>query len=208
MTPNQIVAANLRRARRLRDEMTQDEAAKLLEPYLGERWTRARWSQAERSIVGKRVRPFSADEVAAFSQAFDLPVPWFLMPPAPEEKGDPPLPEEVTLGDKTVPLGNYLDTVYIGELTEEMTFRILSLASLIAVETQERVKERLRPLLLGAMKEAAQDLLELVSDLGTAQERLQDAYAAMANVQIMLDKVVSPIVFETLGIEEQKGEEE
>ena len=58
------------------------------------------------------------------------------------------------------------------------------------------------------MKEAAQDLLELVSDLGTAQERLQDAYAAMANVQIMLDKVVSPIVFETLGIVEQKGEEE
>ena len=89
-----------------------------------------------------------------------------------------------------------------------MTLRILSLTAHIGVETQEREKKRLQPLLLIAMKDAAQDLLELVSDLGTAQIRLRGACEAIANVQKKLQDVVGPIVWEALGIEEQKREEE
>ncbi len=79
-TVNQAVAFNLRRARELRG-WTQETAADHLEPFLGKRWSRAVFSSAERSVDGKRVRPFDADELVAFARAFGLPVQWFLLPP-------------------------------------------------------------------------------------------------------------------------------
>lgn len=79
-TANQVVAHNLWRARRLRG-LTQDAAAVALEPFLGVRWNKQQFSAAERSVVGKRVREFSADELLAFSRAFRLPVAYFLLPP-------------------------------------------------------------------------------------------------------------------------------
>jgi hypothetical protein len=81
LTPNQVVAHNLRRARGLR-EWTQDEAAERLEPFLGERWSRVVFSTAERSVSGKRIRQFTADDVVALSAAFELPVSFFLDAPA------------------------------------------------------------------------------------------------------------------------------
>ena len=72
MTPNQIVAHNLREARLLKG-WTQEEAAQHLERYLGVRWSKSTFSAAERS-----------DEVLAFSYAFELPVSWFFLPPSPE----------------------------------------------------------------------------------------------------------------------------
>src|SRR5689334_19601190 len=83
MTPNQIVAYNLRRARELR-QWTQEEAAERLEPYLGERWSKATFSAAERSVDGDRIRQFSADDLVALARGFDLPIAWFLLPPEPE----------------------------------------------------------------------------------------------------------------------------
>jgi hypothetical protein len=80
LTPNQVVAYNLRRARRRR-QWTQAEAAEELEPYLGERWSVATVSAAEQSFEGKRIRQFDADVVAAFSLAFGFPVAWFFVPP-------------------------------------------------------------------------------------------------------------------------------
>lgn len=80
MTPNQLVAYNLRRARKLRG-LTQEAAAEALEPHLGQRWSKALFSNAERSVDGQRIRPFTADEVVAFARAFDLPVLWFLEEP-------------------------------------------------------------------------------------------------------------------------------
>lgn len=80
LTPDQVVAYNLRRARELHS-WTQDEAAERLEPYLGERWSRVVFSAAERSVSGGRVRQFNASQLIAFSAAFDLPVSFFLMPP-------------------------------------------------------------------------------------------------------------------------------
>ncbi|MDQ3575795.1 MAG: helix-turn-helix transcriptional regulator [Actinomycetota bacterium] len=82
MTPNQVVAYNLMRARQLRG-WTQDQAAAALEPYLGVRWSKASFSQAERSVAGRFVRQFDADEVVAFARGFELPITWFFMPPPP-----------------------------------------------------------------------------------------------------------------------------
>jgi transcriptional regulator with XRE-family HTH domain len=80
LTPNQMVAHNLRLAREGR-ELTQEQAAELLEPFLGERWSVAVFSAAERSIAGKRVREFDADTIHAFARAFGLPIGFFFLPP-------------------------------------------------------------------------------------------------------------------------------
>ncbi len=81
-TPNQVVAFNLTQAREWRG-WTQDEAAVALEPYLGVRWSKATFSQAERSVAGRFIRNFTADEIVAFARGFELPVTWFFMPPPP-----------------------------------------------------------------------------------------------------------------------------
>jgi hypothetical protein len=88
MDPNQVVAYNLARARHLRG-LTQDEAAAALEPYLGVRWSNASWSQAERSVGGRFVRRFDAEEIVAFARAFELPVTWFFLPPPAWKDGAP-----------------------------------------------------------------------------------------------------------------------
>lgn len=80
LTPNQVVAWNLAQARAWRG-WTQDQTAEALEPYLGVRWSKASVSQAERSITGKMVRNFTADEIVAFARCFAVPVTWFFMPP-------------------------------------------------------------------------------------------------------------------------------
>jgi len=82
LTANQVVAFNLTQARQWRD-WTQDEAASALEPYLGVRWSKATFSQAERSVAGRFIRNFTADEIVAFARGFELPVTWFFMPPPP-----------------------------------------------------------------------------------------------------------------------------
>ena len=97
MTPNQLVAFNLRQAR-LRKGWTQEETAERLEPFLGERWSKATFSVAERSVdeEGRR-RVFSADEIYAFARAFELPVSFFLAPtPIEDESIAPPNATETT----------------------------------------------------------------------------------------------------------------
>jgi transcriptional regulator with XRE-family HTH domain len=85
MTPNQVVAYNLARARQWRG-WTQEQAAEALEPYLGARWSKATFSAAERSVDGRTIRQFSADDLVAFSRCFQVPLSWFFMPPAPDER--------------------------------------------------------------------------------------------------------------------------
>ena len=65
-TPNQVVAQRIVIARELRG-WTQEEAAERLEPFLGARWSGATFSIVERSVDGKRIRQFSADELVALS---------------------------------------------------------------------------------------------------------------------------------------------
>jgi transcriptional regulator with XRE-family HTH domain len=84
ITPNQVVAYNLAEARALRG-WTQEEAAARLEDYVGSRWSKATFSAAERSVDGRRVRQFTADEIVAFSRCFGVPVGFFFMPPRPSQ---------------------------------------------------------------------------------------------------------------------------
>lgn len=77
-SPNQVVAYNLRRAR---NERTQQEAAELLEPFLGELWSKATFSTAENSTKGRRIRQFTTDDLVAFSEAFKRPISFFLEAP-------------------------------------------------------------------------------------------------------------------------------
>src|SRR3954471_24800448 len=88
LTPNQVVAYNLTAARELRG-WTQDQAGDALEPYLGVRWSKASVSQAERSVAGKFIRQFEADEIVAFARAFQVPITWFFLPPPPWRDGRP-----------------------------------------------------------------------------------------------------------------------
>jgi transcriptional regulator with XRE-family HTH domain len=81
LTADQIVSFNIPRARALKG-WTQEQAAIELEPYLGERLSIVAWSAAERAVTGKRVRQFSATFLMALCAAFDLPVAFWLRPPA------------------------------------------------------------------------------------------------------------------------------
>jgi transcriptional regulator with XRE-family HTH domain len=77
---NEIVAYNFRRARELRG-LTQDEAADRLAPFLGVRLSQAAISGIEGAYGGTKRREFDAQELLAFTCAFDLPIIWFLIPP-------------------------------------------------------------------------------------------------------------------------------
>ncbi len=80
-TPNQLIGLNLGRARLMRG-WTQEQAAVQIEPFLGQRWSKATFSAAERSWEhAHRIRQFTGDELVAFAAAFDLPIAWFFEPP-------------------------------------------------------------------------------------------------------------------------------
>lgn len=83
MTPNQVVAHNLARARALRG-WTQEQAADALAPYFGGRLSAASFSAMERSAwTPLRIKVFSADDLLALSRGFDLPIGYFFTPPPP-----------------------------------------------------------------------------------------------------------------------------
>lgn len=83
MTPNQVVASNVAKARALRG-WTQEEAAEALAPYLGGKLSVASFSALERSAWKvDRIKVFSADELLALSRGFDLPIGYFFTPPPP-----------------------------------------------------------------------------------------------------------------------------
>src|SRR4051812_6993557 len=85
LTPNEVVAYNLHRARNMRG-WTQEQAAERLEPFLGKRWSKASFSAAERSVTSDRAREFTVDELVAFARCFDLPPRWFMtLPPETRE---------------------------------------------------------------------------------------------------------------------------
>ena len=84
MTPNQIVACNVAKARELRG-WTQEQAAEELAPYLGAKLSGASFSALERSAWSvDRIKQFSADDLLALSRGFDLPIGFFFTPPPPE----------------------------------------------------------------------------------------------------------------------------
>lgn len=80
LSVNQVVAYNLRRAREAKG-WTQLDAAAHLHHYLGEFWSRQRFSAAERVYSGETDRDFSVNELVAFARAFEFPLSYFLTPP-------------------------------------------------------------------------------------------------------------------------------
>lgn len=83
MTPNQVVALNVAKARALRG-WTQEQAAEALAPYLGATLSGPSFSALERSAWKvDRIKQFSADDLLALSRGFDLPIGFFFTPPAP-----------------------------------------------------------------------------------------------------------------------------
>ncbi len=78
-TPNQLVAQRIALARQLRG-WTQEEAADRLEKFLGAKWSPATFSIVERSVDGKRIRQFTADELVALSRTFEVPIGWWFTP--------------------------------------------------------------------------------------------------------------------------------
>ena len=84
MTPNQIVAYNLAKARAMKG-WTQYQATQHLRDFIGSVWSAASYSSIERSIVGTRVKQFSTDELVGIARAFDLPLAWFFVPPPASE---------------------------------------------------------------------------------------------------------------------------
>ena len=83
MTPNQVVAYNVAKARALRG-WTQEQAADALAPYLGAKLSGPSFSALERSAWNpSRIKQFSADDLLALSRGFDLPIGFFLTPPPP-----------------------------------------------------------------------------------------------------------------------------
>ena len=112
LTPNQVVAFNLRNARTWKG-WTQEQACDALEPFIGSRWSKANYSAAERSVDGHRIRQFNADEIVAFARAFEVPVTWFFMPPPPWEAPGVPVklqtPDAEQIG---APLALLVDLVF------------------------------------------------------------------------------------------------
>ena len=83
MSPNQIVAYNVAKARELRG-WTQIQAAEALAPYLGAKLSEGSFSALERSAWNpSRIKQFSADDLLALSRGFDLPIGFFFTPPPP-----------------------------------------------------------------------------------------------------------------------------
>ncbi len=95
---SQVVAYNLRRIRQALG-LNQEQATERLAPFLGVRWSKAVYSAAERSYDGKRVRQFTAAEVAAFALAFGVPAAYFFLPPKPEDR----TADSVLIGKEILP---------------------------------------------------------------------------------------------------------
>jgi hypothetical protein len=137
LTANQLVALNLAQMRR-QWGFTQAGFCEALEPYLGTRWSPAVLSAAERSVDGKRVREFSANEIIAIARVFQKPAAQLLKPPddtiglATPDHPDGLAQKEVTM--LTGPLDEETSRKYFEPLpdlvkTLESARRILELAN-------------------------------------------------------------------------------
>jgi hypothetical protein len=178
MTPNQVVAYNLARARALRG-WTQDEAAEKIAPYWGSRLSFASFSAMERSAFRvDRIKVFSADELLALSRAFDLPIGYFFTPPPPSEDVGLHAPDAGMKGLDPIVL---LDAV-LGrpENLEHWREQLLAYAASVAPQPRSKrekpsvspsdLPNRLEP--LGALR--AKALLEQAfGDLGQASDVLE-----------------------------------
>lgn len=176
---NQVVAYNIRAARELRG-WTQEEFADRLEPYLGTRLTQASVSAIERAWDGERRREFDAHELLVFAMVFDLPVLWFLLPPAGDHRTMRSTTRQVDelyawlLGrpDQLEPLYQRLREYGIAEPTsaEEAVEKITGTPS---DARQWSYQQRRKELLLALLDQHADDLDGAVEELGRWVDKLR-----------------------------------
>jgi transcriptional regulator with XRE-family HTH domain len=192
MTPNQVVAYNVAKARALRG-WTQEQAAEALAPYLGAKLSGASFSALERSAwTVDRIKQFSADDLLALSRGFDLPIGYFFTPPPPDldaalHAPDAPMPglDPIVLLDAILGRPDNLD-FWQDEL--------LAYASATAAPPQTKrekphvtpsdLPDRLHPL-VGLRAKAL--LRNTIGDLDTAKEVLE----RLAEIAGALDEAAS-----------------
>jgi 8-oxo-dGTP pyrophosphatase MutT (NUDIX family) len=121
---NQVIAYNLMRVRKALG-LSQEQAAERLEPHLGVRWSKAVYSAAERSFAGKRVRQFTAADVAAFAVAFQVPLLYFYLPPKPEDRQA----DGVMVGDRLVSWPELFNVMLDGKQQSALQLRLFELPS-------------------------------------------------------------------------------
>ena len=174
MTPNQIVAINLRLARKEKG-WSQEQAGTAVAPYLGEEWSKARWSQAEKADDPTSVRGFTANELVAFSLTFQRPLIWFLMPPPPEGEHDAPLPALVGVDDDGgVPLNEYLDLLYVADPElGGMKERVLALSDFLGWDLRARLRIHMTPVWLRAREDIVGNLFGLYGDITVVARKLE-----------------------------------
>jgi len=119
---SQVIAYNLMRVRKALG-LSQEQAAERLEPHLGVRWSKAVYSAAERSYAGKRVRQFTAADVAAFAVAFQVPLLYFFLPPKPDDREA----GGVMIGDRLVTWPDVLDVMLDGKQQSALQLRLIEL---------------------------------------------------------------------------------
>ena len=81
----------------------------MLTPFLGARWSVASLSAAERSVDGKRIKEFNADELIALSRAFDVALVFWFTPPPAEDEPRLATPDSF---DEGLPVDTLLDIVF------------------------------------------------------------------------------------------------
>jgi transcriptional regulator with XRE-family HTH domain len=177
-TANQVVAHNLRLARQQRG-WTQEQAAAHLEPYLGVRWSKATYSAAERSSErSDRVRQFTADDLLAFSAAFDVPVHYFLLPPVAQNRTEPVVAANDQESARSFSLAAYLDTVFGSDKGSRRMQRRLKAILKVVPPTPE--SEKLRETTRGLIEAR---LVEHKEELETWREALVAMLVLLINVE-------------------------
>ncbi|HUP14554.1 MAG TPA: helix-turn-helix transcriptional regulator [Acidimicrobiia bacterium] len=170
-TPNQLVAYHLARIRK-QQGLTQEQTVELLTPFLGVRWSVASLSAAERSIDGKRVKEFNADELVALSRAFDVPLAFWFTPPPPNEQPRLATPDA---SDEGLPVDTLLDIVFgrtdnrhsleQGLLAGRPEPEVGSVAARLDADTALRLRRQVRDA-FGELDQARQVLEQVASMLG------------------------------------------
>lgn len=176
LTPNQVVAHNLQQIRQWR-RLTQSEAAEAIEPYVGKRWSKANFSAAERSIAGERIRQFDADEIVAFAKAFDVPVTWFFLPPAPWAQNG--VPVHLQHSSSTEPLAVLADLIFGDNegrslLELRLQYFLQELGPGPLSDTQQRITQLVDAKKTALVEHAVADLTHWQTALRSLANQLED----------------------------------
>lgn len=173
---NQIVAYNLRAARKLRG-MTQEDLARRIETVSGTRCTHAMVSELERSWDGPRHREFDAHEIAVFSLALKVPMAYFFLPPLNEYRNLEQLGRSAR--ELHLLMFGYFDNEEIlDERMLELGKNLLPadeylISGLTGVMGPWTYKERRKKLIMALLDGAADDLDKALKEVGEAIDRLR-----------------------------------